>query len=81
MPRFTFIDVKTNEETYEYMSSETKNQFLLDNPNLQETFSIGSPMICSGRGMNKPDNAFRDILKEIKKKNSQGTSRSTINTF
>jgi hypothetical protein len=38
-------------------------------------------MIHSGRGMGKPDPAFRDLLKEMKKKNSRGLARSTINNF
>jgi hypothetical protein len=30
---------------------------------------------------NKPDNGFRDLLKDMKKKHSQGLSKSAINTF
>jgi len=37
--------------------------------------------LSSGRGRGRPDDGFRDILKEMKKKNSKGLYRSTINTF
>lgn len=81
MPRFTFIDTTTQEESYEYMSSGSKEKFLLDNPNLQETFTLGAPAMFSGRGTGKPDEGFRDVLREIKKKHSQGFTKSTVNTF
>jgi len=29
----------------------------------------------------KPDSGFRDLLKTIKKGNSKGLSKSTVNTF
>jgi hypothetical protein len=38
-------------------------------------------MISSGRGMAKPEQGFRDLLKDIKRKHSRGITRSTINTF
>jgi len=40
----------------------------------------GAPMLVGGVG-GKPDNAFRDLLKNMKKKHSQGITRSSINTF
>jgi hypothetical protein len=63
------------------MSISQLDTFLAENPNVTQAIG-GAPMIHSGRGLNsKPDNGFRDLLKDMKKKHSKGISRSTINTF
>ena len=62
------------------MTISALDDYLKDNPNVTQLVN-GAPMISSGRGMGKPDNGFRDLLKDIKKKNSRGITRSTINTF
>lgn len=43
----------------------------------------GSPAIGDSirLGLRKPDSAFRDRLKEIKKHHSRGLTDSTVNTF
>lgn len=80
MPTYRFINNNTNEEYEEFMSISALDGYLKDNPDITQLVN-GAPMISSGRGMQKPENGFRDLLKEIKKKNSRGISRSTINTF
>ena len=79
MPTYAFINNDTGEEFEEFMSISQLEIFLETNPNLTQTIN-GAPTIHSGRGMNKPDNGFRDLLKDMKKKHSKGITRSTINT-
>lgn len=80
MPTYRFLNNETGEEYEEFMSISALELYLEENKHLTQLVN-GAPMIASGRGMGKPDNGFRDLLKDIKKRNSQGLSRSTINTF
>jgi hypothetical protein len=80
MPTYRFLNNETGEEFEDFMGISALDVFLAENTNLTQLVN-GAPMIASGRGMSKPDNGFRDLLKEMKKKNSKGISRSTINTF
>lgn len=80
MPTYKFLNNETGEEFEDFMSISALDQFLKDNQHLTQLVN-GAPLIHSGRGMGKPENGFRDLLKDIKKKNSRGISRSTINTF
>jgi hypothetical protein len=57
-----------------------RESFLAENPDLRQV--LVPPALHSGRGLRKkPDDGFRDVLREIKKKHSKGLTRSTINTF
>lgn len=80
MPTYNFINTINNEEFEDFMSISALETFLQENPHIVQLVG-GAPMIHSGRGLQKPDNAFREILREVKKKNSKGISRSTVNTF
>jgi hypothetical protein len=79
-PTYLFLNNNTGEEFEDFMSISALDQFLEENPNIVQLVN-GAPLIHSGRGMGKPDSGFRDLLKDIKKKNSKGISRSSINTF
>lgn len=81
MPSYTFINKDTGEETTEFMSISDLDDFLKSNKHLEQV--IGAPAIGDSvrLGLKKPDNAFRDHLKEIKKKHSRGFTKSTVNTF
>lgn len=79
MPTYRFVNEK-GEEFEEFMSISALDNYLKENPNLTQLVN-GAPMISSGRGMGKPDQGFRDLLKDMKKKHSGGFTRSTINTF
>jgi len=79
MPTYNFLNKKTNEEFSEFMSISSVDDYLKENPHLEQLLT-GSPMIVSGVPQ-KPDNGFRDLLKSIKRSNQRGVSRSTINTF
>lgn len=80
MPTYKFLNNETGEEYEEFMSISALDTYLEENPNLTQLVN-GAPMISSGRGMGKPDQGFRDLLKHIKKGNNKGITRSTINTF
>jgi hypothetical protein len=81
MPTYTFIDKETGEETTRLMSISEMEKFCKKNTHLEQV--IGAPAIGDTvrLGLKKPDNAFRDHLKEIKKKHSRGFTKSTVNTF
>lgn len=80
MPTYNFINTETGEEFEEFMSISALDSYLQENPHVTQLVS-GAPMVVSGRGMGKPDQGFRDLLKDMKKKHSQGFTRSTINPF
>ncbi len=81
MPLYLMKRNDTGEE-YEVRlkMSEREEYIRLNNVTQLPTF----PGIHSGRGMGKaakPEEGFRDLLREIKKQNSKGLWVSTVNTF
>ena len=80
MPTYKFLDNVTGEEHLDFMSISALDEYLTTNPHITQLVN-GAPLISSGRGMGKPENGFRDLLKDIKKRNQRGISRSNINTF
>jgi len=79
MPTYNFLNNETGEEYKEFMSMSEIEIYLKDNPHITQIIG-DSPPIISGSNM-KPDQGFRDLLKEMKKKHSQGISKSTINDW
>lgn len=80
MPTYRFVNNDTGEEFEEFMTISALDEYLKSNPNITQLVN-GAPLIHSGRGMGKPESGFRDLLKDIKRRNSRGITRSTINTF
>lgn len=81
MPTYKFLDNVTGEEWEDFMSISALDEYLRDNPTFTQLVH-GAPLIHSGRGLNqKPDNGFRDLLKDIKRRNSKGINKSTIDTY
>ncbi|NBX51127.1 hypothetical protein EBT25_14665 [bacterium] len=78
MPTYAFKDNNTNEVFEKFMKMSEKEQFLLDNPHLESV--IGAPATVYNNA-GKPDQGFRDVLKEIKSKHDAKFTRSTINTW
>lgn len=82
MPTYLFQNTETNEEFEEFMSISALDIFLKENPKIKQLVN-GAPLICDplrvGVGA-KPDNGFRDLLKDIQKRNG-GSSKTNINTF
>ena len=82
MPTYLFRNKQTGDEFTEFMSISSLNEYLSANPDVEQLIN-GAPAIGDSirLGLRKPDDTFRDHLKEMKKKHSQGISRSTIQTF
>ena len=82
MPTYTFRDINTGEESTTIMSMAEREEFVANNPHMQQVIhsapALGDPIRL---GLKKPDNGFRDRLKEIKKAHSRGLTRSNINTW
>ena len=79
MPTYKFLNNETGEEFEEFMKISELDEYVESNPHLTQLVN-GAPMLHSGRGMGKPDDGFRDVLKQIKKNANKGITRSTINT-
>lgn len=80
MPTYKFKNKDTGEEIELFMSISACDQYLKDNPNMEQLVN-GFPGIGYNMVTTKPADGFRDVLKEIKKKNSRGFTKSNINTF
>ena len=81
MPTYKFMNKDTGVEYEEFMMISELDAYLEKN-NVEQLLN-GAPGIGDSvrLGMKKPDNGFRDVLREIKKRNSRGISKSTVNTF
>lgn len=82
MPTYLFKDLNSNEEFKLFLTISERDKYLKDNPNITQLVH-GAPSIGDSirLGLRKPDDGFRDRLKEIKKHHSQGITKSSINTF
>jgi hypothetical protein len=83
MPTYKFYNKSTGVEWEEFMGISESEEFLKNNPDVERLVN-GAPMLVSsamGVSKTKPDNGFRDLLKDMKKKHSGGFTKSTINTF
>jgi hypothetical protein len=80
VPTYNFYDTKMDKYFQLFMKMSERGEFLKENPDILQMPTTGVFM-HSGRGMQKPEEGFRDLLREMKKKNSKGFYRSTINTF
>jgi len=83
VPTYLFRDRNTDVQWEEFMGISAADKYLEENPHIERMVN-GFPGMASGvmnGAKSKPDEGFRDVLREIKKKSQQGISRSTINTF
>lgn len=84
MPYYLFKNNETGEEYTELMGISACDTFLEENPHIEKLYN-GGPLLHTGSNINgrKPDDGFRDVLREIKAKHSQGyrLGKSNINTF
>lgn len=75
MPNYTFRNKATGEEYTEFLTMAAREEFLAANPNFEQV-PVNPAGLVGGVSF-KPDDGFRDILREIKKVNPG----STINTY
>ena len=82
MPTYRFKNITTGEEHEEFMSISARETYLAEHPELVQMVN-GAPAIGDSirMGLRKPDDAFRDRLKDIKKAHSGGITKSTIETW
>ena len=81
MPIYTFINTQTEEVFEDMMSIADKEKYLLENPHINQEFSSISIGDSIRLGLQKPDNAFRDLLRTIKKNTKSYRYKNAINTF
>jgi hypothetical protein len=79
MPTYSFRNKETEEVFDKFMKMSEKEQYLIDYPVLESI--IGAPAMIDQTSTLKPDNGFRDLLKDIRKKHNKVWTPSTINTF
>jgi len=76
MPTYCFRNNETGEVHEEMMKMDDREKYLKDNPNLTQVLEM--PQIVSGTdGLRKPDDSFRDILRNIDKKHK--SRKNTMN--
>lgn len=67
MPLYSFRNTKTNEEFTLHISYDDKVKFLEENPDVQSIITRAPSLGDAVRlGIVKPDEGFRDRLREIK---------------
>lgn len=81
MPLYQFLNNDTQETFEDMLTFKQLEEFLKKNPHISQLLSAPAIGDSIRLGLRKPDSAFRDRLKEIKKHHSKGFTRSTINTF
>lgn len=78
MPTYEFINTTTGETFQRVMKIAEKEQYLIDNPDIQQYHSAMAPVGDSVRlGIRKPDNGFKEVLQKIHSK----TPGSRLNTI
>lgn len=82
MPSYNFRDKDSGEEWTESMSIAAMETLLKDNPTWEtfpgSSFHIGDPYHHAGH---KPPEAFRDVLREIRRKHKSAFIKNTVNTW
>jgi hypothetical protein len=78
MPTYTYRNIKTGEVFDKMMKIAEKEQFLLDNPDLESI--IGAPSMGDSvrLGIRKPDNGFREVLSKISDANYKSNLRGKL---
>jgi hypothetical protein len=69
MPTYTFRNNETLEEFDKMLSMSDREPYLKENPHLQQIHRKSAATIDpmnAGLGRNKPDDGFRDVLRNIK---------------
>lgn len=80
MPIYSFRDKNTQETFDEMMTWDQKVQFLEENPHIESIITSAPAIGDSVRlGLKKPDQGFRDVLKNIK--SNKAYSNNKVNDF
>lgn len=79
MPTYTWKNRTTGEVTDRYLHMSEYDDFERDNPHLERVLFPVAIVDPIRLGVTKPDQCFRERLKEIKSIHSRGFTRSTVN--
>ena len=79
MANYNFRNKETQEIFEVSMRISELDQYKADHPELEQVHI--NVNLHSGRGMQKPDQNFRDLLSNIDKNASKGLQKSKINTW
>lgn len=80
MPIYSFRDNNTQEIFDKFMPYDDKVKFLEENPHIESIITSAPAIGDSVRlGLKKPDQGFRDVLKNIK--SNKAYSNNKINDF
>ena len=77
MPLYNLRNKETQEVTEKFLSISAMELFLQEHPEFEQYHS-GSALIVTGVDGKKPDQGFRDVLKQIKRRSGEMT---TINDW
>jgi hypothetical protein len=76
MPLYEFKNKETGEVIEKFMSFTAREDYLVQNPNMEVVISGGNPLIDPVRlGVKRPDAGFKEVLQRIHEK----TAGSTLN--
>ena len=78
MPTYTYRNINTGEVFDKMMKIADKEQFLLDNPDLESI--IGAPAMGDSvrLGIRRPDNGFREVLSKISDANYKSNLKGKL---
>lgn len=82
MPTYNFRNTETGEEFELMMKIAELDDYKAANPHLQQFLTKAPPLNydSAGMGIRKTDDNFNSLLKHIKKGNSKGRTKSSIQT-
>lgn len=85
MPEYTFYNTKTKKYIEKTMSIAAREQYLKDNPHIEQRITKAPARGDIVRlGLKKPDQGFREVLAKVKEAHPGGKlkqNRTHINTF
>lgn len=86
MPTYTFENTDTGERCDKIMSMAERQEYLDNNPNIKQLILRAPAIGDSVRlGLKKPDEGFRDVLKNVKKHHpgsiKKDGAKNKINTW
>jgi len=79
MPTYDFKNKDTGEVFTKAMKIAEREQYLLDNPNLEGVISSPSLIDSVRLGIRKPDSGFKEVLQKIHEKTPGSALNRTTN--
>ena len=64
MPTYDFVDTNTGDCFEKFMSISAKEEYLKDNPHIQQML-VSAPAMVSSSGMGKMPDGFKEVLAKV----------------